>query len=221
MKTEKRKVWEEFYSGLGQLPEWLRKPVPFVVEAICLFKDHAVRSVLDMGCGVGRHCVYLAKKGFHVVGIDTSRNAVRMAEAWSGIERTANVAFLLASMTNLPFRGGCFQAVISVSVIHHAVTKEIDMAVEEICRVLTDGGILLANLLSVEDHRYGSGQEVEEGTFRVREDFEEKWFEEIHHFFTWEGVFDLLASFRKVETEPIQSGKEEKLHRYWKVTAIR
>jgi len=174
MKTEKRKVWEEFYSGLGQLPEWLRKPVPFVVEAIPFFKDHAVRAVLDMGCGVGRHCVYLAKKGFDVVGIDTSRNAVRMAEARSDIERTANVAFLLASMTNLPFRGGCFQAVISVSVMHHAITKEINMAAEEIRRVLIDGGILLANLLSVEDHRYGSGQEVEEGTFRVREDFEEK-----------------------------------------------
>lgn len=221
MKTRKHEVWEKFYSALGQPPEWLRKPVPFVVEALPLFRDYGVRAVLDLGCGMGRNCIYLAKKGFDVAGIDTSRSALRMAKAWSSIERNANVAFLRASMSNLPFCSECFHAVVSISVIHHAVRDGINRATEEICRVLRDNGIFLANLLSVEDYRYGTGQKIEERTFKVSDGFEETHFEEIHHFFTGEETSDLLASFRETNIEPIQSGKREQLHCYWKVVAVK
>lgn len=203
------------------MPERLKRPVPFVGEALPLFKDRRVKTVLDLGCGVGRHCIFLAKRGFDVVGVDTSRKALKMARAWSDVEEDADITVLRASMTSLPFAGGCFQGVISVSIVHHAAKHEIRRALEDIYRVLKDDGVFLANLLSVEDCRYGSGEEVEEGTFKVLEDFEEGQFEELHHFFTREEASDLLARFRKVNLEPIEAGKKEQLHCYWKVTAIR
>ena len=221
MNTRKDEGWEEFYSSLGRMPERLKRPVPFVVEALPLFRDRSVRAVLDLGCGVGRHCVYLSTKGFDVVGVDTSRNALRMAKGWSDVEEGVDVKILRASMTNLPFVSGCFEAVISVSVVHHAVKGDVERTVEEIYRVLKDDGIFLANLLSIEDYRYGLGEKVEEGTFRVLEDFEERQFEELHHFSAENEALDLLASFRKVSLEPVQAGRKEQLHCYWKVTAIK
>ena len=221
MKANEDQGWEGFYSSLSQMPEWLKKPVPFVVEALPLFRNSSVRAVLDLGCGVGRHCVYLAAKGFDVVGVDASRNALRIAKGWSDAEEGLGLKFLRASMTDLPFVGGCFEAVISVSVVHHAAKAGVERTMDEIYRVLKEDGIFLGNLLSVEDYRYGLGEEVEEGTFRVREDFEEGQFEELHHFSSKSEASDLLARFRRVSLEPVQAGKKEQLHCYWKVTAIK
>jgi SAM-dependent methyltransferase len=37
-------------------------------------------SLLDVGCGTGRHSRYLAKQGFNVTGIDLSLNSIRQAK---------------------------------------------------------------------------------------------------------------------------------------------
>ena len=221
MKANKDQGWEGFYSSLSQMPEWLKKPVPFVVEALPLFKDYSVQTVLDLGCGVGRHSVYLAAKGFDVVGVDASRNALGIAKGWADAEEGLDVKLLRASMTDLPFAGGCFGAVIGVSVVHHAMKAGVERTVDEIYRVLEEGGIFLGNLLSLGDYRCGLGEEVEEGTFRVQEDFEEGQFEELHHFSSKGEASDLLAGFGRVSLEPVQAGKKEQLHCYWKVTAIK
>jgi SAM-dependent methyltransferase len=39
-------------------------------------------SILDLGCGNGRHSKYLAKKGFNVTGIDLSSSSIRNATKW-------------------------------------------------------------------------------------------------------------------------------------------
>ena len=212
-------MWEEYYSVLRQLPEWLKKPVPFIVDSLPLFKEHGARIFLDLGCGVGRNSIYLGKEGFDVVGVDISRSALKKAKSWARIEGVPSVALLRCSMTNLPFVRQTFHAVISVSVIHHAVKEDIEKAIEEIHKVLKDNGLFLANLLSVEDYRYGSGLKIEEGTFQVLEDFEAKQFEELHHFFSQKEIQTILADFKRISIVPIQSGKEERPHRYWKVIA--
>jgi tRNA/tmRNA/rRNA uracil-C5-methylase (TrmA/RlmC/RlmD family) len=82
----------------------------FVVEALPIFKRYKVKGVLDLGCGVGRHCVYLAKNGFDVVGVDVSESAPRMAQEWTRKERLAKVSFVRATMLTS-------RSVISVSML--------------------------------------------------------------------------------------------------------
>jgi len=212
-------TWEEYYSVLRQLPSWLKKPVPFVAEALSFFKECGVRTILDLGCGMGRNSIYLAKEGFHVIGIDTSASALKYAKTWSKTKALNNNVVLRASMTRLPFVSQTFHAVISVSVIHHARIRDIKKTIEEICTVLKENGLFLANLLSTKDYRYRQGEKLEDGTFRILEDFGEKQFEEIHHFFSQREIRTLLTSFKNVSLEQIQSGKKERLHTYWKVTA--
>lgn len=213
-------MWEEYYFALSQIPDWLKKPVPFIVESSPLFKKIRAERFLDLGCGVGRNLIYLGKGGFDVVGVDISRSALKKTKAWLKIEGLLNVAVLRASMIKLPFVTKSFHAVISVSVIHHALKRDIKRAVEEVHTVLKDEGLFLVNLLSSTDFRYGSGEKLEEGTFLVLEKFEEKQFREIHHFFSKEEIHTLLARFKEIDVEPIQSGAE-KLHKYWKVIAIK
>lgn len=217
----KTSVWERRYSKLKQLPEWLKKPVPFVVEALDAFKRHKFRDVLDLGCGVGRHCIYLAENGFDMVGLDVSRSALRTAKEWIRQKRLTNVSFVLGSMIDLPLGDCRFDAVISVSVLHHAMKEQIMKAVDEIHRVLRRNGLFLTNLVSVEDYRYGMGEEVEADTFMVLEDFEDGRFEELHHFFTRDEVVQLLAQFSRIEIKPLVGGRAGQPHHYWKITAVK
>lgn len=196
-KAESR--WENYYQTLKRLPKRMKKHAQFVVNAIPIFKQHNIQKILDLGCGAGRHCIYLADKGFDVVGVDISKSALTMARKWGQKEGLTNVALIRAAMTYLPFRDCCFDAVVSVSVIHHAVIKDIEITVGEIYRILNGSGLFLANLASVKDPRYGTGQKVEENTFRVLEAFEERHFEELHHFCTKDEVVKLLSIFTKTD----------------------
>jgi ubiquinone/menaquinone biosynthesis C-methylase UbiE len=172
--------------------------------------------VLDLGCGVGRNSIYLAKKGLDVVGIDVSESALRIAREWVQKEKLTNVALLRGTMTNLPFRSGCFGAVISISVIHHALKKDIVKTIVDVHRILKKNGLFFTNLASVKDPRYGEGEEVENNTFRILEAFEEKRFEELHHFFTKCEASEILSCFAKAEVEPLKDKPN-----YWKTTAIK
>jgi SAM-dependent methyltransferase len=41
---------------------------------------HVEGKVLDIGCGAGRHCLYLQGKGHDVLGIDTSPLAIKICK---------------------------------------------------------------------------------------------------------------------------------------------
>lgn len=63
--------------------------------------------ILDIGCGAGRHCLYLQRRGFVVTGIDGSPQMVELDRA-RGVKdvRVANAC------RRLPFRDGEFDTVI-------------------------------------------------------------------------------------------------------------
>lgn len=214
-------MWEEFYSALSELPAWLKKPVPFIVEATSLLRKCEANVILDIGCGLGRNSVYLAKEGFNVVGIDTAKSAIKKAQAWLKMEGIQNASVVRASMTAIPFRSHAFHAVISVSVIHHALKAAIQTTTKEIRTILKNDGVFIANLLSRDDCRYGLGNRVENGTFLVLENFEGREFPEIHHFFSKAEILTLLMDFARISLEPIQTGKGKRVHKYWKVIATK
>lgn len=209
-------MWDRYYSKLKRLPKRLEKLARFVIEAVPVFKSCKVEKVLDLGCGVGRHCIYLAKNGFDVIGVDVSKHALIMAKEWVRKEMVVNTSFIQASMTNLPFADCYFDAVVSVSVIHHAIKRDIVNAVGEVYRVLKEKGLFLANLTSNKDPRYGTGQKIEDNTFRILEAFEEKRFEELHHFFTEQEISNLLFCFAEAKVELLKDKPY-----YWRIMATR
>ena len=67
------------------MPEWderyrsgehaTKEPSPLLIKAI---KDLKPGRVLDIACGVGRHSIYLAEKGWHVTAVDSSRVGIEI-----------------------------------------------------------------------------------------------------------------------------------------------
>lgn len=206
--------WDTYYSTLNRMPRRLKEMAQFIADAVPSFKKHKVNKVLDLGCGAGRHCILLASSGLEVIGLDISKNALKMARQWVLKEKLENVAFVRATMTDIPLSDRCLDAVVSVSVIHHALKKDIMAIVSEVHRILNKNGWFIANLASVNDPRYGTGQMLEKNTFLILEGYEEKRFGELHHFFTKQEALRLLRPFSKVKVTSLEDKPN-----YWKIIA--
>jgi SAM-dependent methyltransferase len=85
------KQWDEIFKKYGKIFIEPQEDMGRVAEA---FKNSRAKKILDLGCGTGRHLVYLAKKGFSLYGFDImnklprnyvhSRNKVSTARRTSG-----------------------------------------------------------------------------------------------------------------------------------------
>ena len=82
MESEKT-TWERFFDA--HAPVYMENSftkntldeVDFVLEELSL---ESGSSILDVGCGTGRHSVELAKRGFAVTGLDLSSEMLTQAE---------------------------------------------------------------------------------------------------------------------------------------------
>lgn len=99
-------------------------------------------SLLDCGCGPGSITCGLARHVAPgtVVGIDASPAQVERAAAQAAEAKLDNVSFQTASVYDLPFAAGRFEAVFAHALFQHLADP--NRATREMCRVLAPGGII-------------------------------------------------------------------------------
>jgi SAM-dependent methyltransferase len=121
-----------------QLPEY-RQNFNWYLEPLASVSLRGLK-VLDAGCGMGRHAVYLSQEGAEVVALDASP-AIEVAAA-NG--RDAKALFLQADVLKLPLADESFDLVCCLGVLHH-MEDTVD-GLTELVRVLRPGGSLLVYL---------------------------------------------------------------------------
>ncbi len=186
---------------------------PEVVE----FAEHMKRAdshnVLDLGCGAGRHSVYLASQGFNVVGCDISLTALRKLVARSRDASLQNLLSVNSDMASLPFEDEIFDAIISTNVLHHSTTMGIGKTIAEVFRVVKGGALGFLMTLSEHDYKNGRGKKLEDGTFVMTEGDE---LGIVHHFFSREELLSRFERFEVVsvseELIPIDNGTRAHFH---------
>ena len=135
----KLKQWDEIYKRYGKFPVNPQEGMERIVE---VFKEHNVRKVLDLGCGSGRHLIYLAEHGSEVYGIDLAETGIKIAKDWLD-EKELQADLKIGSVyKKLPYEDDFFDAVVSIRVIHHARIEDIRKAIKEIQRVLKPRGLI-------------------------------------------------------------------------------
>jgi len=183
-----------FSQGLTPAEEvWFsyKKPDGLAMALAGEMRSRGMRKVLDVGCGGGRHLVYLAKEGFEVYGTD--RSAAGLTISRERLEREGLRATLRrCDMTEVPFPDEFFDAVLSVYVLHHNRLENIGKAIGEIRRALKREGLLFASLSGKGDYKEGQGKEIEPGTYICDSGVEAGM---VHHFFTRQEVKSLLSGF--------------------------
>jgi SAM-dependent methyltransferase len=101
---------------------------------------------LDVGCGVGRHTIYMHRVGRRVVGLELSRESLK------SIKKGHSVPLVQASNLGLPFRSDSFDSIISDGVISY--TDDPRHALAETLRVLKEDGRLFVALYKRNHYYY-------------------------------------------------------------------
>lgn len=121
---------------------------------------------LDIGCGSGRHTLFMAAEGFEAHGTDYSEKAVEVTNRQligAGHPATARVA----GIERLPYGSDVFQIVVCWHTLYCNTLAEMRKGLAEMHRVLEPGGRACVSLRRDNDYTRGRGIEIEPGTFRL------------------------------------------------------
>ncbi|MHB8380501.1 MAG: class I SAM-dependent methyltransferase [Acidimicrobiales bacterium] len=105
-------------------------------------------TVLDLGCGFGRHAFEAARRGASVVALDAGRDEVEgvaatfaaMLEAGELTQASLHANVVQGDALHLPFPNGSFDRVICSEVLEH-IPDDV-AAMRELARVLRPGGTM-------------------------------------------------------------------------------
>ena len=126
------------YDRWAEVYDHDANPLPALEEPIVrrAVGDPAGLNVLDLGCGTGRHALWLAAGGASVTAVDFSEGMLEEARRKSGAEQIRFVCHDLH--LQLPLGNWEFDLVVSGLVLEHL--RELDGFFGEIKRVLKPGG---------------------------------------------------------------------------------
>jgi len=136
-----KKIWNDIYKKTERVETTLKvdKDIPRIAK---LFKERGIKRVLDLGCGAGRHLIYLASESFDAYGLDFSSEAVKKAKQRLAKMKTKADLKVASMFTKFPYSSSFFDAVISITTLHHGRIEQIKKAISEIERVLRPSGLI-------------------------------------------------------------------------------
>jgi 2-polyprenyl-6-hydroxyphenyl methylase / 3-demethylubiquinone-9 3-methyltransferase len=101
--------------------------------------DRPGALLVDFGCGAGLLAPRLTEKGYTHIGFDLSSSALDLA-------RSHGVVALRADVRAAPFADRSADVVCAGEILEHVA--ELDRVVEEACRVLRPGGVLVVDTIA-------------------------------------------------------------------------
>jgi SAM-dependent methyltransferase len=123
-------------SDVVRFLSWVRRKQKYPID------EHSL--VLDVGCGTGRHCMYIADNyGAQCFGYDFSPTAISLGNDYIQKHGVSGVHLVVQSLTDkIPLGNNSVDVVIDAMVSHALLESERSFFLSEIFRVLKPGGFL-------------------------------------------------------------------------------
>ena len=108
-------------------------------------------SILDLGCGTGRHCVEFAKLGFRVLGVDKLSKALECARQ-SAIDESLPISFVQADVREYRGNIGKYDIVLCLYDVIGTYRNERDneLILQNIRRHLKVGGLAIISVMNMD-----------------------------------------------------------------------
>ncbi len=204
-------TWDQQWTDEKTVQKWL-KPDQQVVELSRVLKGRGFNRAFDLGCGVGRHVIALAKEGYEVYASDFSEPAVKYCQEWLSREGLSATVTKM-NMTEIPYPDLFFDLIVAYNVIYHTTFSGMMDLIQMIHRKLRPAGYFFVTLKSTQGWLYGRGTEIEQNTFlRPRKGVPV-------HFSTEDDIEILFRDFGLVSKEyrDYVSSTTQKRHASWKI----
>lgn len=150
------------------------------------FLESCRGTLLDMGCGNGRHVLEALDKGLEVVGVDASKRLLDISKTKLRERRGKEIDLLRSDVKSLPFKDRAFDDIIYIATIHHLKKGRVK-SLKEAKRVLKPGGVILISSWARELDRWDLEKDQRDVIVPWhREDGEV--IERYYHLFTLDGL---------------------------------
>jgi len=101
------------------------------------------KEVIALGCGTGELETLLGEKGYSILGVDISYEALRIAKRHRTDARVDDIQFIQANVADLPFEQDSFDSAYAIQLIEHLEPDQLPRAFTEIRRILKPNGKFL------------------------------------------------------------------------------
>jgi tellurite methyltransferase len=210
------RYWNEEWRRADASSKWAKAEDEVLAYAAHLPKG---ARVLNLGAGIGRHALALARLGCTVDALDAAAESVRIIELAARAEGLPITA-RQGGMTELPYADAAFDHVLSWNVIYHGDESIVRATLAEVARVLRPGGTFMATMLSARrvpvERARAPGREISRNTWVFEGEGDKI---HPHYFCSARDLLDLFAAFEPLSLVDREHEKPGSWH--WHLLAER
>lgn len=160
--------FDESWEKIHATRRWGQYPSEFVIRFIARNyyseSDRRKKKILDFGCGAGAHTWFLAKEGFDTYAFDGSPSAVKNTE--EKLKQEGCFAHLdCFDALETQYEEEYFDAIVDNFTIQANMLCSIKEMYKACYNLLKKDGKLFTAVFSNETTGYGTGRELEPGTY--------------------------------------------------------
>lgn len=136
--------------------------------------DGARKTILDFGCGAGRHSIAMLRMGYEVIGVDYNEKSLEVTkERVAQLEEELNTKLEFKGISNLnsdiPIKNETVDTIVAWGSMFYNERAKIKELLKEMYRVLKENGELFADFRTQRDYLYGCGEEIEKDFYQLDE----------------------------------------------------
>lgn len=196
--------WESVYKNNGRM--WGENPTDNARTVLKILQKHNIRNVLIPGFGYGRNAKVFYDEGIDVSGIEISKTAIGRAQKYFGNDVTIH----LGSVTDMPFDDTQYQSIYCYSLIHLLNKADRKKLLHDCYSQLKDNGLMIFVALSINDERFGLGEELEKNTFHSPQGLNLYFYDEA-------SIKDEFGNYNILEAEEINEPIENPNEKHWMI----
>ena len=191
--------WENNFSSKPEM--FGLDPSLSAKRALKLLQEKNIKSVIELGAGLGRDTIFFGKNLIHTIALDYSPSGIKVIDQKI---KKANLSKYISNKLfdvreKLPFEDNSIDACYSHMLYCMALTTDDLVKLNnEIKRILKPGGINIYTVRHTNDGDFQNGNHIGEDLYE-NDGF-------IVHYFSEEKVNSLLNGFKNISLEKFEEG---------------
>ena len=191
--------WENNFSSKPEM--FGLDPSLSAKKALKLLQEKNIKSVIELGAGLGRDTIFFGKNLIHTIALDYSPSGIKVIN--QKVEKENLSKYISTKLFDvrdkLPFEDNSIEACYSHMLYCMALTTDdLEKLNNEIKRILKPGGINIYTVRHTNDGDFQNGIHIGEDLYE-NDGF-------IVHYFSEEKVNSLLNGFKNISLEKFEEG---------------